>query len=336
MGDFNQDFSSDFAIGISGVSATPILGSTGMLGGYVAQVQRFCADQRMEMLDIGNIIDYVNRARREIAGMTQCIRVLTPISGSCVSAKVVSGGSNYSNQALVTITPPDFPSGKPPYPSGMQATAVPVIQGGVITAVDIQYGGDGYFQPQATVTDLTGSGAQVAINLSAINVLLPNQEQYSFTNINVSMFPGIGSVLTIRSVSVIYANYRYSLPMYSFSTYQAMIRQYPYQYTYVPTFCSQFGQGAAGSFFAYPWPSQLYQWEFDCTCLPQDLIDNQSVEAIPQPWADVIPYFAAHLAFAELQNLNASRYYLDLFDKMMLRKSFQARPGRVTNPYGRF
>lgn len=308
-----------------------------MLNSYIAQCQRFLRDQKQELIDIGNWIDYINRARREIAGMTQCIRVLTPISGSVVSARVVSGGSGYSAATVVPITPPDSPSGALPSPGGAQAKALPIIQGGVITAADIQFGGYGYFNPIATVTDIGGgTGAQVALTISPINVLQPNQEQYSFSDINVSMFPGVGSVFMIRSVSVIYANYRYSLPCYSFSVYQSMIRQYPFQYTYVPTFCSQFGQGASGSFFAYPWPSQRYAWEFDCTCLPQDLIDDQSVEVIPQPWSDIVPYFAAHLAFAELQNLNASKYYLDLFDKMTLRKSNYARPGRVTNPYGRW
>ncbi len=308
-----------------------------MLNSYLAQVQRFCADQKFESLDTGNITDYINRARREIAGMTQCIRVLTPISGSVMSTTVINGGSGYSPATTVVISPPDFPSGALPSPSGAQALAIPIIQGGVITAVEIQFGGYGYFQPIATITDSGGgTGAEVNVNISPINALNPNQEQYSFQDINVSMFPGVGSVFMIRSVSVIYANYRYSLPMYSFSVYQSFIRNYSYQYSYVPCFASQFGQGASGSFFAYPLPSQLYQWEFDCTALPQDLIDDQSVEVIPQPWSDVVPYFAAHLAFAELQNLNASRYYLDLFDKMMLRKSAQARPGRVTNPYGRW
>ena len=66
------------------------------------------------------------------------------------------------------------------------------------------------------------------------------------------------------------------------------------------------------------------------------MIDNHSVDVIPQPWADVVPYFAAHLAYLELQNLNAARFYLDLFDKMTQRKSDYARPGRITNPYGRW
>lgn len=306
-----------------------------MLNEYLEQVQRFCRDQRQTYLDIGNLTSYINRARREVAGRTQCCRVLTPISGQCISATVTNGGHSYTSPT-VTITPPDFPSGRLPKPLGAQATATATVQAGVITAVDIQYGGDGYFQPQATVTDSTGSGATVTVAISTINQLNPGQEQYSFADIDVTMVPGAGSVYAIRDVTVIYANYRYACPVYPFSVYQAKIRTYPFQYQYVPAFCSQLGQGAAGSFFAYPLPSQIYQWEFDCQVLPQDLIDDLSVELIPKPWQDAVPYFAAHLAFLELQNLNAGKFYLDLYEKMVLNYSQYARIGRVVNIYGRY
>jgi len=307
-----------------------------VLNSYIAQCQRFVRDQKQDLIDIGNWTDYINRARREIAGLTQCIRVLTPISGAITVATVINGGSNYTNPTI-TITPPDAPSAALPYPQGAQATATPIVQEGVITAVDIQYGGSGYFQPTATITDSTGSGANIALTVVGVNMLNPGQELYQFSDINLAAFPGVQSALTIRSISVIYANYRYSLPLYSFSVYQAYIRQYPFGiYEYVPCFATQFGQGTSGSFMCYPIASANYQWEFDITGLPEDLIDDQSVEVIQQPWSDVVPYFAAHLAFAELQNLNASKYYLDLFDKMLARKSAQARPGRASNIYGRW
>ena len=76
--------------------------------------------------------------------------------------------------------------------------------------------------------------------------------------------------------------------------------------------------------------------EWDCQMLPQDLTTNLSVEAIPEPWTEAVPYFATHLAFLELQNYNAGKFYLYLFDKMLQRYSDYARVGRVTNPYGRF
>lgn len=307
------------------------------LNSYLRQTQRFLREAKQDMLNPQDLIDYINRARREVAERTMCVRRLTPISGSIRTATVVNGGHSYSHQTVVTITPPDFPSGKGPHPNGLQATALPIIVGGVIQSVDIQNGGDGYFNPIATVTDSGGgAGASVTLQVPGINILVQGQEQYPFSGINVSVFPGIDSVYMIKSVSVIYANYRYSLPMYSFSTYQAMIRQYPFQYTYVPVYASQYGQGTDGSFFAYPWPSQIYQWEFDCFCIPQDLEDDLSVDVIPKPWDDVVPYFAAHLAYLELQNMNAGQFYLKLFDEMTQRKSTYARPGRWSNPYGRW
>jgi hypothetical protein len=124
--------------------------------------------------------------------------------------------------------------------------------------------------------------------------------------------------------------------MYSFSEYQAKIRQYPFQYQYVPAFASQFGQGAAGSLYVYPLPSQIYLFELDTQCLPQDLLTDLSVEIIPDPWTDAVKYFTLHLCYLDLQNFNAANMYLGLFDQHLLRYSQYARIGRATNPYGRY
>lgn len=306
------------------------------LNDYLKQTQRFLREQKQEFINAEDLIEYVNRARREVAERTQCVRRLTLSSGAIISASIVSVGSGYSNSPTLTISTPDFPSGTLPFPNGAQATGNLTVAGGALTTCNITYGGSGYFQPVATITDATGTGGSVALTVSPINTLNLGQEVYPFSAIGVQSFPGVASVFAIQSVAVIYANYRYALPMYDFSTYQAKIRQYPFQYQYVPAFCSQFGQGTDGSFYAYPLPSQIYQWEFDCFCIPQNLTTNLSVDVIPQPWADIVPYFAAHLAFLEIQNLNAANYYMDLFDKMTLRKSQYARIGRRVNPYGRY
>ncbi len=308
---------------------------TATLFEYSKLVQKLCHDTKQEFLTPQDLFGYINIARRETAMRAQCVRRLTPTGGSIVGWTVTNAGSGYSNNPTLTITAPDYPTGTLPNPNGAQATASAIVQNGTISAIFSQYGGAGYFQPLMTITDSTGTGATAVTTVPLINTLKAGQEVYNFSDIDVTMFPGIDSVYAIRSASVIYSNYRYSLPMYDFSTYQAMIRQYPFQYQYVPTFCSQFGQGTDGSFYAYPLPSQTYQWEFDCLCLPQDLIDNQSVEVIPQPWSDAVPYFAAHLAFLELQNHNVAKYFDDQFDKRLLRYSQYARLGGAVNRYGR-
>lgn len=302
---------------------------------YQKQTQKFLHDTRQELLNPRDLVGYINRARREVAERTQCVRRLTPISGAVTSAKVLTGGSGYT-APVATISAPDFPSGSPILPNGAQATATASQSGGVLNAVNISYGGNGYFQPKVTISDPTGSGAVVSLTVAGVNKLNPGQESYNFSDIDVSAMPGIGSVYAIKSISIIYANYRYSIPLYAFSVYQAKIRQFPFQYQFVPCMGTQFGQGDAGSFYLYPIASQTFQVEYDCFCEPQDLSDNQSVDVIPKPWDDVVPYFAAHLCYLELQNLNSARFYLDLFDNMTQRKSNYARIGRTVNQYGRY
>ena len=306
-----------------------------MLFSYLMQVQRFLRDGNQDLVNPADLITLVNRARREIAMRTQSIRIMPPVSGSIMSATVTAGGSGYT-APVVTITPPDFPGGAARYPRGAQATATATVVGGQIVVVDITFGGYGYFQPQITITDPTGVGATAAPVLSYINQTIAGQEQYQFSAVDLTQFPGVGSIFAVKSVSLIFSSYRFSIPVYSFSTYQAQIRNYPYQYEYVPTVGAQVGQGVNGSLYLYPLASQAYQMEWDCFCLPDDLLADQDYEALPPPWTEAVPYFATHLAYLELQNLNAAKYYEDQFEKRVHGYSAYARPGRATNISGRW
>jgi len=303
---------------------------------YHAQTTRFLRESKQDFVNPSDITNAINRARREIAMRAMCVRRLTPISGSVSTCVVTAGGTGYSASPTVTISTPDFPSGQGALANGSQATATAIVTAGVITAISVDYGGAGYFEPIVTITDTTGSGATATATVTGVNVITIGREQYPLSEIDVSMFPGVDSVYMVHSVTIIYSNYRYSLPQYDFSTYQAKIRQWPNQYQYVPAICSQTQQGSDGILFLYPLPSQTYQIELDCFCLPQDLDQPNSQDVIPKPWDDAVPYFAASLIFQELQNLNYSKYYLDLYDKMLIRYSTAARWGRSTSMYGRY
>lgn len=306
-----------------------------MLNEYLRQCQRFLRDSKQELINPDDLISYINRTRREVAMRSMCLRVLTPISGQIVSATVTAGGSGYTSVPTVTISAPDFPSGTLPKPNGDQATATAVVTAQAVSAININYGGYGYFQPTITITDGGGSGATATPNLSFVSQLNLGQEVYPFSAVNLSFASGFGSIYMIRSTSIIFSSYRYSLPTYSFSTYQAMIRQYANVYKYVPFFCAQYGRGTAGSFYMFPIPSQQYQLEWDAFCLPTDLVDDTSPEAIPQPYQDAVPWMATSLAFNELQNWNTARYYQDQFDRYMKLYGQVSLPGRGINPYGR-
>jgi hypothetical protein len=302
---------------------------------YMKLVQRFINDQSQGMINPGDLISFINRARREVAMRAECIRILPPISGALTQIQVTTGGTGYT-KPLITVSAPDFPGGTVDNPLGAQAVASATVNGGVITNIDVNYGGSGYYQPTITITDSTGSGAAAVAYVTPITQTQDGQEIYKFSNFDLSTFPGVREVISVRSVSVIFANYRYSLPQYSFSTYQAKIRQFPIQYSYVPTMCSQFGQGAGGSLFLYPIASQPYQLEMDCLAWPSDLITDQDVEAIPDPWTEAVVYLATHYCYLSLQNLNAANYYRTQFDQMMPRYRNGTQTGRSSNPYGRW
>lgn len=305
-----------------------------MLHQYLKTLQGFVRDRAQQNLNPEDLIEYINRARREIALRTQCIRILTPIAGQIESVDVVDPGSGYT-APVVTISPPDAPNGAPPYPGGAQATALAQQVGGQITNVSMKFGGDGYFQPAATITDPTGTGAILQPVVTPISATQGQQEVYSFASIPLAQFPGVGAVFWVQSISIIYSSWRYSLLCYSFSEYQKM-RQYPRQYLYVPAVAGQYGQGTNGSFYLYPIASSPYQMELDCYCLPIDLATDQDVERIAAPWTDAVPIGAAVYAYEELQNLNSAAYYQKKFDDYTHRYSSYARPGRAVNPYGRY
>lgn len=302
---------------------------------YCRQTQRFIRDGDQKLIDFEDIIVYVNAARREVAMRAQCVRVLPPISAPIVSATILNGGTGYTNPT-VSISTPDSPGGLRLNPNGAQATGTATQNAGVIDNVYIEFGGDGYFAPIIEISDPTGSGAEIQATIGPILTANLSQEVYGFDDVDLSMFPGVESIYAVLGVSLIYANTRYSVLMYAFPQYQALIRQYgPGDYLYTPCMGAQFGRGARGSFYLYPPPSQSLQMEWDCVCLPSNMIGDNDYEPIPDPWTDAVPYWAAHLAFLELQNGNTARMYKDLFDERMKRFGSYALPGRAISQYGR-
>lgn len=301
---------------------------------YLQATQRFLREANQELINPGDLVAYVNRARREIAMRAQAIRILTPISGSVVNCNLVSGGTGYTNNPTITISAPDFPSGTTPSPQGAQATALAIVNNGVIEAIDIQFGGYGYWQPTVTITDATGTGASATLELSPIHHQNQGQEVYPFSSVDLSAFPGVESVYWVRKCSIIFSNSRYTVRMYSFSTYNAQIRNFPFQYQYTSFFAAQYGRGTGGSLYLYPQPSQPYQMEWDCQCLPSDLVDDNSPEAVPMPFTEAVPWYAAHLGMVELQNYNSAQFFLQMFESRMKAYQQASQPGGSIDAYG--
>ena len=59
--------------------------------------------------------------------------------------------------------------------------------------------------------------------------------------------------------------------------------------------------GPFAQIYLNPVPDQAYTLNADCVGLPISLETDSDLEAIPYPWTDAIPYFAAYLAYLNSQ-----------------------------------
>lgn len=312
---------------------------------YMQDVYRLLGrDEGQEDFNPDDIIRWVNLARQETAQQGQCIRRLSPISGSILTLDVTASGHGYTNPT-VTISPPDSPTGYLPYPAGAQATGLVQQIGGQISNVSVDFGGSGYFAPTVTIDDPTGVGAVVVPGITPILATTFNQELFLFSDVPIQSLPGVQSILSVRSVAVLWTELQWTCARVSFSRYQAIVKNWANTYNAPPVICCQFGQGTDGSLKLFPLADQAYQLQLDMLCLPMDLADDADFEAIPAPWTRAVPYFAAHLgllskAAVQPAFLNLALQYYNtkdggLWGMHMKRARAHSNPGQVGSFYGR-
>lgn len=311
-----------------------------MLNKYLQFTQRLIGDPRGEEFNVFDLIDYINQARGQVAAQGECMRLLTPITSGVRSVEGITPGAGYTDVPTVTVSVPDLP--------GVTAIVQAILSGTQIVGYAVIDQGSGYlFPPTITVS---GGGAvldaEAIAHLGYVNNAVLDKAVYEFRDVPVSTLqPGYGSILAVRSVAIIWDNVRYVGNYLSFSKMQALVRSYTSgNFLYTPFWFSQFGQGDAGSLYLYPEPDQTYPVEWDCLCLPKDLVSDQDYEAIPRPWTDAVPYYAAWLALSSTADPAriglADRYWnpsknTGIFQAMMVRARAFSMPSKVSSWYGR-
>ena len=59
--------------------------------------------------------------------------------------------------------------------------------------------------------------------------------------------------------------------------------------------------------------------DWDCICTPVVLVDDTTAEAIPYPWTDCVPYFAAYLALMNSRRPEEAANMFKLYETFMKR-----------------
>ena len=275
---------------------------------------------------------WINRARRQVAKMGQCVRLLPPSTASVTTITVTQGGSGFTSAPTVTVGDPDGAA-----TVNSTATASASVSGGVVTSITVITGGAGYVAvPDVTISGGGGTGATATAVLGSHIATVVNQEVYRFEDISAIialLYPGAGEVLGIQSVAVSQGAMKPMLSYLPFSQFQAYLRAYPYMRTW-PTVWSQYGQGALGNYYVYPIPAQVTQMDVDCYCSVQDLTSGQTVDLIPEPWFEAVNFWAAHLAFLYSQRPDDARNMIATYEGKMLEARGAVDVSRIPTFYG--
>lgn len=187
--------------------------------------------------------------------------------------------------------------------------------------------------PLYAVSDLTlwinRARQQLAGESESIRALgtLPtvvSQQAYDFSAINVGVAAVTGrqAALHLRSIRYALGNGSSRLRVRNWEWFESFELNTAVPASGAPTVWAQYAQGEQGSFYIAPIPDDIYDLTCDCVCLPIDLADDSTVEAIPQLWRDAVPFYAAYLALLSAQSAqrqnDAQRmfgYYTEFVDR---------------------
>ena len=303
-----------------------------LLSEYIARVRELVRDPNNNFWSDTQLTGYINRSRKQVAKMGQCVRILPPSTASLASATVNSGGSAYTT-ATVTLSEPDGVG-----QNYIQATATATVGGGAITAITITNAGTGYVDVPTVTIDGDGTGAVATAVLTPHIFTVSGQEKYDFSTFNAviaSIFPGASTVIGIQTIAVSWGAMKPVLDRSDWSSLQAYYRSYNLGFMNYPKTWAQYGQGATGSAYLWPVPSLVSQMDVDCYCDVLDLSNVQTTDLIPEPWSEPVCYYAAYFAYWNAQRFDDARTAKAEHDRLMAEaRSSTSPPAWVPSFYG--
>ena len=183
-----------------------------------------------------------------------------------------------------------------------------------------------FFSTPMLTTFINEARDKVAVDSMCVRVLqtftlTAAQELYPFSALPYSV-----ETIGVLGMNVIFGALKYPVQRVSFSFLSARTRAYV-GYQQMPVMFAVYGEN---QFYVGPVPDQNYPIEVDTSILPNDLIDNTTVEQIPANWTIAVPYYAAYLA-KQYQQMWAEA---DNFEKDYWNKLKQCRAGSMQRIVG--
>jgi hypothetical protein len=145
--------------------------------------------------------------------------------------------------------------------------------------------------------------------------LVSGVEAYGFPQINISPGFAVASVIAVRSAFISGAG----APL-EFRPFEWFAAYYLWSGTQGrPAIMTQQGQGSSGSLRFFPIPNAAYIGLLDTVCIPIPLVDDTTIDAIPYPWSDAVPFYAAWLCMMNAQRQSDADSFFGRYEQIMMR-----------------
>lgn len=171
---------------------------------------------------------------------------------------------------------------------------------------------------------------------SSFNTLV-GVERYSFAYANDYLrkfFTGYKSVIDLVDVSVNWSgSTRPTMSWVPWDELQAYARAYSVGVFSYPVMYSTNGDGEAAQVWLFPVPSFVCEMEWDAICIPADLNTDSDYDAIPDPFADAVKFYAAALCYYGRQQPGSANIMLDEFGRHAGLDRVASDRGKVANYY---
>lgn len=145
--------------------------------------------------------------------------------------------------------------------------------------------------------------------------MVSSTTRYMFSSIVLPSSSGYNSVLNVRQITYTNSN-----------GYQSSMTQRPWEWFWrynlaqgvavsdaTPTTWSVLGRGTQGVLYVSPPPSAATVLTCDCTILPNTLALDSDIEALPYPFTDAVPFYAAFYAANTAGNMDVASQFFSLY-----------------------
>ena len=169
---------------------------------------------------------------------------------------------------------------------------------------------------------------------------IPGVEMYPFAFAQPylqAQYQGVKAVIDVINVAVSWGGIRPTLAWMPWEDLQAYARSYNVGVTSYPFCWATNGDGENAQLWLFPIPTQQNpasgEMEWDCFCVPTDLISDNDYDAIPSGFQGAVKYYAAKLCYLASQRQGIADYYQGLFEQHLGVDRTATNRGKVPNYY---